>query len=107
MTKIKSVTCPNCGAVLTVDESIDSFFCMHCGQKINLSDDTIKMDIKTDHTIRWVNQAKLERERAEREERNKPMSKQDMIIGIVALVAMLIFFWIFMGASIISGWLGI
>ena len=107
MSKVKSVTCPKCGAILTVDEGLDSFFCMHCGQKIDLSDDTIKMDIKTDHTIRWVNQAKLERERAEREERNKPMSKQDMIIGIIALVAMLFFFWVFMGASVISGWLGI
>lgn len=107
MSKVKSVTCPKCGAVLNAEEGLDSFFCMHCGQKIDLSDDTIKMDIKTDHTIRWVNQAKLERERAEREERNKPMSKQDMIIGIGALAVMLIFFWLFLGASIISGWLGI
>ena len=107
MAKIKSITCPNCGAVLTVDESIDSFFCMHCGQKINLSDDSIKMDIKTDHTIRWVNQAKLERERAEREERNKPISKQDIgfMIGVVALSLVLMggfFFW-----SSISKLLGI
>ena len=85
MTKIKSVTCPNCGAVLTVDEGTNSFFCMHCGQKIDLSDDTIKMDIKTDHTIRWVNQAKLERERAEREERNKVTSKQAAIFTIASL----------------------
>lgn len=90
MAKIKSVTCPNCGAVLTVDEGANSFFCMHCGQKIDLSDDTIKMDIKTDHTIRWVNQAKLERERAEREERNKPMSKQQIAIGIGCLILVLL-----------------
>jgi len=101
------ITCPNCKKTLTVENNRETLFCSYCGQKINLSDDTIKMDIKTDHTIRWVNQAKLERERAEREERNKPISKQDMIIGIGALVVMLILFWTFLGASIISGWLGI
>lgn len=102
-----NITCPNCKKTLTVENNRETLFCSYCGQKINLSDDTIKMDIKTDHTIRWVNQAKLERERAEREERNKPISKQDMIIGIGALVVMLILFWTFLGASIISGWLGI
>ena len=102
-----NLICPNCKKTLTVEDNRKTLFCSYCGQKIDLSDDTIKMDIKTDHTIRWVNQAKLERERAEREERNKPMSKQDMIIGIIALVAMLFFFWVFMGASVISGWLGI
>ena len=101
------ITCPNCKKTLTVENNRETLFCSYCGQKINLSDDTIKMDIKIDHTIRWVNQAKLERERAEREERNKPISKQDMIIGIGALVVMLILFWTFLGASIISGWLGI
>ena len=102
-----NIACPNCKKILTVENDRETLFCSYCGQKIDLSDDTIKMDIKTDHTIRWVNQAKLERERAEREERNKPMTKQDMIIGIGALAVMLIFFWLFLGASIISGWLGI
>lgn len=106
MSKVKSVTCPNCGAALTVEEGLDSFFCMHCGQKIDLSDNTIKMDIKTNHTIRWVNQAKLERERAEREERNKPMSKQDMIIGLGGIILLLGFFWLTLGGSIIAELLG-
>ena len=102
-----NITCPNCNKNLAIEDNRKILFCSYCGQKIDLSDDTIKMDIKTDHMIRWVNQAKLERERAEREEQNKPMSKQNMIIGIVSLVAMLFFFWIFIGASVISGWLGI
>ena len=107
MSKVKSVTCPKCGAVLTVDDGLDYFFCMHCGQKIGLSDNPIKMDIKTDHTIRWVNQAKLEKERAEREKQNKPMSKQDIgfMVGIVVFSLILMggfFFW-----SIISKLLGV
>lgn len=92
MSKVKSVTCPNCGAALTVEEGLDSFFCMHCGQKIDLSDDTIKMDIKTDHTIRWVNQAKLEKERAERETTNPLTPKQTIavIIGCLIIVFLII-----------------
>ena len=101
------ITCPNCKKTLTVETDRKTLFCSYCGQKIDLSDDTIKMDIKTDHTIRWVNQAKLERERAEREERNKPITKQDIgfMIGVVALSLVLMggfFFW-----SSISKLLGI
>lgn len=84
------ITCPNCKKTLTVENNRETLFCSYCGQKINLSDDTIEMDIKTDHTIRWVNQAKLERERAEREERNKPMSKQQIAIGIGCLILVLL-----------------
>ena len=84
------ITCPNCKKTLTVETDRKTLFCSYCGQKINLSDDTIKMDIKTDHTIRWVNQAKLERERAEREERNKPISKQQIAIGIGCLILVLL-----------------
>ena len=84
------ITCPNCKKTLTVETDRKTLFCSYCGQKIDLSDDTIKMDIKTDHTIRWVNQAKLERERAEREERNKPMSKQQIAIGIGCLILVLL-----------------
>ena len=85
-----NITCPNCKKILTVENDRETLFCSYCGQKIDLSDDTIKMDIKTDHTIRWVNQAKLERERAEREERNKPMSKQQIAIGIGCLILVLL-----------------
>ena len=84
------ITCPNCKKTLTVETDRKTLFCSYCGQKINLLDDSIKMDIKTDHTIRWVNQAKLERERAEREERNKPMSKQQIAIGIGCLILVLL-----------------
>ena len=84
------ITCPNCKKTLTVETDRKTLFCSYCGQKIDLSDGTIKMDIKTDHTIRWVNQAKLERERAEREERNKPMSKQQIAIGIGCLILVLL-----------------
>ena len=85
-----NVTCPNCKKPLIVEDNRKTLFCSYCGQKIDLSDDTIKIDIKTDHTIRWVNQAKLERERAEREERNKLMSKQQIAIGIGCLILVLL-----------------
>ena len=81
-----NITCPNCKKPLIVEDNRKTLFCSYCGQKIDLSDDTIKMDIKTDHTIRWVNQAKLERERAEREERNKVTPKQAAIFTIASLV---------------------
>ena len=102
MSKVKSVTCPKCGAVLTVDDGLDYFFCMHCGQKIGLSDNPIKMDIKTDHTIRWVNQAKLEKERAEREERNKVTPKQAAFFTIVSLALLFLLFGYISFQSIIE-----
>lgn len=33
---LKSLSCPNCGACLEVDDGLDIFFCKYCGHKIML-----------------------------------------------------------------------
>ena len=57
MTKIKSVTCPNCGAVLTVDEGIDSFFCTYCGTKLHFSSE--EKHVKVEKEIRYIDEARI------------------------------------------------
>ena len=34
MSALKNVTCPNCGANLSIDDDRDIFFCEYCGTKI-------------------------------------------------------------------------
>lgn len=100
MSTLKNVTCPNCGANLSIDDDRDIFFCEYCGTKIQ-NPARKKIDVHTEHTFRFVNQNKLERERMENEERNKPMSKQDIIIGLVGTALLLAFFMFTLGYSII------
>ena len=97
-----NITCPNCNKNLAIEDNRKILFCSYCGQKIDLSDNPIKMDIKTDHTIRWVNQAKLEKERAEREERNKVTPKQAAFFTIVSLALLFLLFGYISFQSIIE-----
>ncbi len=57
MSKVKSVTCPKCGAVLTVDDSLDSFFCMHCGAKLQFSFE--EKHVKVENEIRYIDEARI------------------------------------------------
>lgn len=36
--KLQSLNCPNCNATLEIENGVDTFFCMHCGHKIVLTD---------------------------------------------------------------------
>lgn len=100
MSTLKNVTCPNCGANLSIDDDRDIFFCEYCGTKIQ-NPARKRINVHTEHTFRFVNQNKLERERMENEERNKSMSKQDIIIGLVGTALLLAFFMFTFGFSII------
>ena len=105
MSEQRMITCPNCGANLSINDDRDVFFCEYCGTKIQ-NHARKEIDIRTDHTFRFVNQNKLERERMENEERNKPMSKQDIIIGLAGTALLLAFFMFTFGFSIIAGLFG-
>ena len=100
MSEQRMITCPNCGANLRIDDDRDIFFCEYCGTKIQ-NPTRKKINVQTEHTFRFVNQNKQERERAANEERNKSMSKQDIIIGLVGTALLLAFFMFTFGFSII------
>ena len=34
--KLSSLSCPNCGASVEIEDGIDTFFCKYCGYKIIL-----------------------------------------------------------------------
>lgn len=34
--ELKTLSCPNCGANLEIEDGIDTFFCKYCGYKIIL-----------------------------------------------------------------------
>lgn len=94
MAKIKSVTCPNCGAVLTVDEGTNSFFCMHCGSKISVDKKnnvavTLNVNENSYKTKRIIDEAKIQ----EIKFREKKMNNDTgmAFVGIGILIAMIAF----------------
>lgn len=46
--ELRSLTCPNCGAKLNIENGIDSFYCQYCGYHIYMegqSDEVVKAKI--------------------------------------------------------------
>lgn len=65
--------CPNCGATLEVEDSIDTFFCKYCGTKIILhgqSDAAIRAKENIELEKQHRETMKLEQELKEREDKN-------------------------------------
>ena len=85
----RTVKCPSCGAELTVkDDNRDFMFCEFCGTKVRLDD--------YQETHRYVNEAEVQRVKAEKELELKKMEmeekkrKEDIIIGAVGFAVFMI-----------------
>ena len=92
MAKIKSVTCPNCGAVLTVDESIDSFFCTYCGSKISVDEKnnvtvTLNVNENSCKTKRIIDEAKIQEIKFQEKKMNNDTGMAFVGIGILFAIA--------------------
>ena len=66
----RTVKCPSCGAELTVkDDNRDFMFCEFCGTKVRLDD--------YQETYRYVNEAEVQRVKAEKELELKRMEMEE------------------------------
>ena len=97
MTKIKSVTCPNCGAVLTVDEGTNSFFCMHCGSKISVDKKnnvavTLNVNENSCKTKRIIDEAKIQEIKFQEKKMNNDTGMAFVGIGILFAIALFSFY---------------
>ena len=93
----RTVKCPSCGAELTVkDDNRDFMFCEYCGTKVRLDD--------YQETHRYVNEAEVQRVKAEKELELKRIEMEErkikeahntgfklLIIAAVLFVALIIF----------------
>ena len=65
--KIRSLTCPLCGANLNIEEGRKTIYCSYCGAKLLLDDDSIKI------TLENIDHAKLHAVDANERLRNKEL----------------------------------
>ena len=91
---MKTITCPNCGAVLTVDEDTDSFFCMHCGSKISVDKKnnvavTLNVNENSYKTKRIIDEAKIQEIKFQEKKMNNDTGMA--FVGIGILIAMIAF----------------
>ena len=92
MAKIKSVTCPNCGAVLTVDEGTNSFFCMYCGSRISIDKSnkvtvTVNVNENSCKTKRIIDEAKIQEIKFQEKKMNNDTGMAFVGIGILFAIA--------------------
>lgn len=98
--KMFELKCPYCGADLTVDNGIDSFYCMHCGGHIlldELDDNATELKLKAqevDLEKYKIDKTNEENERRRQHEfkKEKASNKNDLILicicfGFFILVA--------------------
>jgi DNA-directed RNA polymerase subunit RPC12/RpoP len=90
--------CPNCGADLEVENSIDSFYCKYCGTKI-LVEGQSKHVVNAKVKIRMMDklgdmQKEYHRDRAEREERQRKDSNKAMLMAVAILAVLLLLMYL-------------
>ena len=93
MAKIKSITCPNCGAVLTVDESIDSFFCTYCSSKISVDKKnnvaaTLNVNENSCKTKRIIDEAKIQEIKFQEKKMNNDTGIVFVCLGILLVMSL-------------------
>lgn len=83
--KLNSVKCPECGATLSIESGLATFFCTYCGAKIIATNEN-------EYTYRLVDDAKVKQAETDRivrmkelelEEREKYNTKKKSIIAYV------------------------
>ena len=94
MTKTKSVTCPNCGAVLTVDEGTNSFFCMYCGSRISIDKSnkvtvTVNVNENSCKTKRIIDEAKIQEIKFQEKKMNNDTGIGFVCLGILLVMSLL------------------
>ena len=84
--KLNKLTCPACGAIVTPEDGIETFYCMHCGSKLILegqSDNVIKEKVR----LRIVEE-KLAHERYKMKKQRE--DEENEAIGTVVLTVLVI-----------------
>lgn len=94
--KIIPITCPNCGANITIPADKDYVFCTYCGTKIKIDDDSIKTyNINLNKTIR--DEAAIEKIKAD--EREDKRDDLQIWLYILAIPAIVVIFGLFLYIS--------
>ena len=92
MSEQRMITCPNCGANLSIDDDRDIFFCEYCGTKSRKESD--HSYTKVEQEIRYIDEARLkeaELKIKELESENAPMSiKEFLKLMLCALLGIIV-----------------
>lgn len=88
MTKIKSVTCPNCKRNVSVEDSSADFFCTYCGSKISVDKEnnvtvTVNVNENSCKTKRIVDEAKIQEIKFQEKKMNNDTGMAFVGIGIL------------------------
>lgn len=101
MSRMKSVTCPNCGANLSVDENRDSFFCEYCGTQIVTNSGSLKIESTEKREIHIVDHAKIEEIKFEEKKLENDRKETILYLGMMVGV-IVVCFWIYVICSVLG-----
>lgn len=98
--KLQSLKCPNCDAVLEIEDGIDTFFCKYCGNRIVLTDMSdasynAKVQVKAMEHQERMQDKKYEQERykmEKKEQSKKNEAKKGAIVAGLIVLACILYF---------------
>ena len=88
---LHQLKCPNCGATLTIENDIDTFFCQYCGTKL-IVDGQSDMAIRAKADIKIAEKA-IERDRQQQEYEERKALREDKSFNLTVLLVFVIIFF--------------
>ncbi len=95
--ELKILTCPNCGAILDVEDGLDTFFCKYCGHKILLENQSkaayeAKVSIKNMEHKERLQDKRNAQERYKLEQEQKAKQKKTIMTLLIVLGSIAVLF---------------
>ena len=98
--KIKTMKCPECGAIVNPKDGLSTFYCMHCGCQLSLdgqSEELIKAKVRVKELENETEQVKMayddkKDERAHNRIESEKTFKRTIIACVAFFAALIIFF---------------
>lgn len=131
MNNMISVTCPRCGARVSVENSHKQYFCVYCGTKINVNieasshtyrkiDEARIMEAELNAAVRFKELDMEEKRRADETKKTKVkaiisivlgiigvllcmFSGDNEMVGVMGLAAFAAILWIWIGGAVFKG----
>ena len=108
--ELKSLNCPNCGAVVKIPDGVERFLCPYCHSQIQIDDGKITIDLNANINLnhQYTDVAKMrelelrEEERIRREERQLAKERKERLQPVICILVIVLGIIIYIFSCILA-----